>query len=226
MSTPKQKSPKKGMSYGESNLYLMNFRNDKRIEEILQKEESDEEDDNENKIEKKDEKMERSISMQYYSKEEKLLEKEETEKCERELKEHKEGEENDIIKVKDETNGEKKSLYQRILGPVDAGSVRGSIFNLTIFCLGSGCLNIPQKMGRMSLLVSVIDIILSGIATYFTLNLLILSSKKAKNFNYGEMVDHYFGKVAAFILNVTCLTYNFGILILYMVISNLFYLFN
>ena len=73
-----------------------------------------------------------------------------------------------------------RTLYQRIFGKVDPGSIRGSIFNLAILSLGSGLLALPQKFGQMSILVSIIDIMLAGIAAYWTLNIMILASDKHK----------------------------------------------
>jgi len=205
---------KKSSSFIKGNIFAMNFANDKAIEDFFQKEDSD---DDENDNEKS------FLSMPAIN----------NEKFRNPLQDDEEGTgsdnaKNDNLVIKDEIeDGNRRSLFQRVLGPVDAGSVRGSIFNLTIFCLGSGVLNIPQRIGQMSLLVCIIDIFLSAFATYLTLNLLIISSKRIKNYNYGDVVEDYFGKVAGFILNFACLTYNFGILMLYMVISkfkfNFFY---
>jgi hypothetical protein len=112
-----------------------------------------------------------------------------------------------------------KSLYQRLFGRIDAGSIRGSIFNLAILSLGSGCLALPQKFGQMSILVSLIDIILAGLAAYWTLNLMIIASEKYKIYNYSELVNHLYGRGLSLVLDITMLVYIFGVMILYQVIG-------
>jgi hypothetical protein len=207
-----QKNENKESSYIQGNIFTMNFADDKKITRFFQKNDSDDEEEN----------RDSGISLPYLDKK--------NENNNQEGFEYNESnkDKNEALNPKSEYDIEeynnnktqRKTLFERVLGPVDAGSVRGSIFNLTIFCLGSGCLNIPQKIGQMSLLVAFIDICLSGAATYMTLNLLIKSSKKAKKFNYGEVVEDYFGKIASYILTISCLIYTFGVLILYMVVSN------
>jgi hypothetical protein len=201
----KLQSPQKALlsKVATENIYSMNFSDDKKIEEFFKKEDSD--DDEEEKNEK----------------DEKLFEnRKDQDRVELiENFENKEDSLQNMTIASDLTTERNRTLFQRILGPVDAGSIRGSIFNLSILSLGSGCLNLPQKMGQMSILVTIIDIFCSGFATYLTLHLLISSSKKAKKFNYYEVVNEIFGKVAAAILTISCLTYNYGVLILYMVIS-------
>lgn len=111
-----------------------------------------------------------------------------------------------------------KSLKQRFFGPVDAGSIRGSIFSLSILSLGSGCLALPQKFGQMSILVSAIEIIVAGLASYWTLNLMIIAADKHKVDNYSKLVHKLFGRPLSLFLEITMLVYLTGILILYQVI--------
>jgi hypothetical protein len=207
------KNEKEEDGYFGGNIYTMNFADDNKITRYFQNNDSDDEEEkinsgislpnlNNNNINKNNHNINQGLE---YNKPDK-------EKNE-ELLQHSESH----LEIVDDG---RRSLFQRVLGPVDAGSIRGSIFNLTIFCLGSGCLNMSQKIGQMSLLFFVVDMILSGLATYMTLNLLILSSKKAKTFNYSEVVENYLGKIASYILTIACLINNFGVIILYMVISN------
>lgn len=117
----------------------------------------------------------------------------------------------------------KKPLKERLFGKIDAGSVRGSIFNLAILSLGSGCLALPQKFGQMSILVTVIDIILAGFAAYWTLNLMIMASAKHKIYNYSKLVEATYGKCLSLFLDITMLIYIFGIMILYQVIGKIIF---
>jgi len=126
------------------------------------------------------------------------------------------------LKTNIQSISDSKTLYQRIFGKIDPGSIRGSIFNLAILSLGSGLLALPQKFGQMSIVVSIIDIILAGIAAYWTLNIMILASEKYKIYNYSELVNHLYGKGLSLVLDITILVYIFGVLILYQVIGILF----
>jgi amino acid permease len=114
---------------------------------------------------------------------------------------------------------EKRSLSQRLFGPIDPGSIRGSIFNLAILSLGSGCLAMPQTFAQMSIVVAVVDIILAGMAAYWTLSIMIMASEKFKIYNYSQLVNKLFGKGMSLFLDFTMLIYIFGVLILYQVIA-------
>lgn len=113
----------------------------------------------------------------------------------------------------------RRSLKERLFGKLDAGSVRGSIFNLAILSLGSGCLALPKKFGQMSVLVSIIDIIVAGFAAYWTLNIMIIASEKFKIYNYSQLVRTVYGKGLSILLDFTMLIYIFGVMILYQLIA-------
>lgn len=115
----------------------------------------------------------------------------------------------------------RKSLKERLFSRIDAGSIRGSIFSMTILSLGSACLALPQKFEEMSALVGIIDIILAGMACYWTLNLLIIASHKVKIYEYSALIKKVFNRPMAMFLDITVLIYIFGIMILYQVISNI-----
>jgi hypothetical protein len=117
-----------------------------------------------------------------------------------------------------------RTLGNRIFGKINPGSVRGSIFNLAILSLGAGCLALPQKIKNMSMIVTLIDIILAGFATYWTLNLLILSSKKYKIYNYSLLVRKIFGKGLSIFLDCVVLVYIFGVMVMYQVIGKKIYI--
>ena len=107
-----------------------------------------------------------------------------------------------------------RSLKDRLFGPIDPGSIRGSIFNLAILSLGSGCLAMPQTFAQMSIVVALVDIILAGMAAYWTLNIMIMSSEKYKIYNYSKLVNTLFGKGMSLFLDITMLIYIFGVMIL------------
>ena len=57
----------------------------------------------------------------------------------------------------------KRSYSQKSFGRIDPGSIRGSIFNMTILSLGSACLSLPKSVGDMSLVMGIIAIIFTAL---------------------------------------------------------------
>jgi hypothetical protein len=112
----------------------------------------------------------------------------------------------------------KRSLGDRLFSKVEPGSVRGSIFNLSILSLGCGSLALPQKFSQISMLVAVIDIILASIAAYWTLSILVQAADKYKIYNYSKLAFKVHGNWLSNLLDITILFYILGLMILYQVI--------
>ena len=119
----------------------------------------------------------------------------------------------------DQSVSHRRTFVERYFSKIEAGSLRGSIFAMSSLALGTGCLAIPSQLQYMSLVGGVIIILLSGISAYWSLNIMILSSKKYKTSDYSKLVFHVFGKLFSALLDYTILIYIFGILISYQVIS-------
>ena len=113
---------------------------------------------------------------------------------------------------------EERSWCKRTFGKMNPGSLRGSIFNLCILSLGTGLLAIPQKIGYMSIVFSPIIIILSGLANYWSLNILVNMSIKLKLKNYEPIVKQLLGKKLSLFLGIIMSVNQSGIIILYQVI--------
>jgi amino acid permease len=114
-----------------------------------------------------------------------------------------------------------RPLYDRLFSKIEPGSVRGSIFTLSIMCLGSGLLALPKKVKYMSISVAFIDIVLAGCAAYWTLTLMIITSNKYDIYEYSKLAQKLYGKWLAILIDITMLIYVFGIMILYQVLSNI-----
>ena len=113
---------------------------------------------------------------------------------------------------------EERSWCKRTFGKMNPGSLRGSIFNLCILSLGTGLLAIPQKIGYMSIVFSPIIIILSGLANYWSLNILVNMSIILKLKNYESIVKQLLGKKLSLFLGIIMSVNQSGIIILYQVI--------
>lgn len=200
-----------------SNMFLMSFQNDLKIQDYFSDTKSDSSDE-ESEKEKQNTQIfllnnrGKNIVSEIHTK---LKDEIFTDQLQNELME-------DNTKENDyENNITQRTFIYRLLGPVDAGSIRGSIFNLSIFSLGSGCLALPQKIAKISILASVITIILFGLATYWTLTLMVVSSRRVKNCcNYSKVVEILYGKKLSNFLTFTILIYTLGTMILYQVIGN------
>jgi len=119
----------------------------------------------------------------------------------------------------DEENVPRKSLMQRFFSPMEEGSLRASIFAMSSLALGTGCLALPQKFGQMSSIVALCTIIFAALSAYWSLKIMIITSKKIKCNEYSKCVSFSFGKKAANFLDIVTIIYIFGILISYQVIS-------
>lgn len=128
------------------------------------------------------------------------------------------------IKDEDLDQASKTNFSKRMFGKIEAGSIRGSIFNMVILSLGTGCLSLPKSMGDMSLIMGLISIIFTGCASYYTLSIVTSTSEKFQIFNYSKLTRKLFGNIVGFILDLSVLIYIIGILILYQVVSN-YYIF-
>lgn len=111
-----------------------------------------------------------------------------------------------------------KTCFQRFFGPIKGGSIRSSIFNLSILGLGSGLFALPHRMGEMSILACTVMVLLSGLASYWTMTLLIISTSKYNLFNYSQLVKHLYNKKLSVFLDLIILLFIFGVVTLYQII--------
>jgi amino acid permease len=112
----------------------------------------------------------------------------------------------------------KRSLFHKIFGPMEAGSIRGSIFNMAILSLGTGMLSLPRYIQDTSLALSCVLIIIICIIVWWSLLLLSKACEKNNLFNYSRLIKKLYGKCLAGVYDAIVILYSFGILILYNVI--------
>ena len=113
---------------------------------------------------------------------------------------------------------EKRTLFHKIFGPMEAGSIRGSIFNMAILSLGTGMLSLPTYIQDTSLVLSCVLIIIICIIVWWSLLLLSKACEKNNLFNYSRLIKKLYGSFLAGIYDGIVILYSFGILILYNVI--------
>jgi hypothetical protein len=120
--------------------------------------------------------------------------------------------------INDEENC-KKPILKRVFSKMEAGSLRGSIFAMSSLALGTGCLSLPLRFAQMSMACGLIVLILGSAAAYWSLIILIESSKKTKSLEYATLVKDTLGTKMAIILDIITSIFVFGVLISYQVIS-------
>ena len=111
-----------------------------------------------------------------------------------------------------------RSLFHKIFGPIEAGSIRGSIFNMVILSLGTGMFALPKYMANTSLLFSCILIVSISILVWWSLLLLSKACEKNQIYNYSKLLQLLYGKSISLIYDIIVLLYSFGVLTLYNVI--------
>ena len=126
----------------------------------------------------------------------------------------------DFPQIKDEPikSYTKSNIISKCLSNFSSGSLTSCVFNLCILSLGTGSLALPQKIGYMSLFFSPVIIILSGLVSYWSLNVLAKASKKYEINSYEAIVNKLFGKMISVFLSVIMCINQIGTIILYQVI--------
>ena len=112
----------------------------------------------------------------------------------------------------------KKTFFNRYFSKLGEGSLRASIFSLSIVSIGVGCLTLPKVFGDMSILICAIGIILTGFISYWTLDILVQAGRKQNLSVYSHVVEFYLGKKAAVFLDVVMVVLLFGVITVYWLI--------
>ena len=108
----------------------------------------------------------------------------------------------------------KRTLFHKIFGPMEAGSIRGSIFNMVILSLGTGMFALPKYMSNTSLFFSGLLIIGICISVWWSLLLLSKACEKNNIYNYSKLIELLYGKFFSIIYDIIVILYSFGVLIL------------
>ena len=115
----------------------------------------------------------------------------------------------------------KHGIIDKILGHSEKGpAISGAIFAMTSLSIGTGCLTFTKKVIQIGFVWFGVFLIISGIATYWTLVGLIRVSKKKGDMEYSSTVRKILGKVPAVVVDVMTSLYSWGIIITYEVILN------
>ena len=140
---------------------------------------------------------------------EEIKAKENNKNLEKELEQKNEENKNSMV------NEENRTLFHKIFGPIEAGSIRGSIFNMAILSLGTGMLALPKYAANTSIVFACILVIVISILVWWSLLLLSKACEKNQIYNYSKLLQKLYGKPLSITYDIIVILYSFGLLILY-----------
>ena len=112
---------------------------------------------------------------------------------------------------------EKKKLS--FLSHFQTGKLPNAIFNIAVLALGTGCFSIGKKVEYMSICFTPIYVIIAGLVNYWSIILMGIAAEKYNIFDYGHLVMKLYGKGLSFLLDLSIILYDYGVIILYQIVA-------
>jgi len=109
-------------------------------------------------------------------------------------------------------------FFERVLHPIQYGSMRGSIFGLSSMCLEAGSMVLAIRCAQFGMVNFLIFVILGGVVAYWTLVMMVKAGKNIKEKNYSKVVKTILGNKMGVFMDVNIAIYLFGALISFQVI--------
>ncbi|KAK9677245.1 hypothetical protein RND81_11G130400 [Saponaria officinalis] len=109
--------------------------------------------------------------------------------------------------------------YPLIVGGIGKGSgVSGAVFNLTTSVIGAGIMALPATMKVLGLGVGLVLIVIMGILSEISVELLVRFAVQCKALSYGEVVQCALGRPARILSEICIIVNNAGVLVVYLII--------
>ncbi len=90
--------------------------------------------------------------------------------------------------------GMRRTYMQRTFGPMQQGSVRGSIFALCAVAIGAGVLSLPYVLRINGCILGTALIIIGAISGYYSMEMILIRSIESKSKNFSELAQKAGGK--------------------------------
>lgn len=104
-------------------------------------------------------------------------------------------------------------------GLEESGSdIPGAVFNLATSVIGAGIMALPATMKVMGMAVGFVSVVVMGILSEVSIELLVRFSALCKSSSYGEVVQTALGRPARVVSEICILVNNAGVLIVYLII--------
>eukprot|EP01017_Pseudomicrothorax_dubius_P035975 TRINITY_DN510_c0_g1_i1.p1 TRINITY_DN510_c0_g1~~TRINITY_DN510_c0_g1_i1.p1 ORF type:complete len:227 (-),score=54.01 TRINITY_DN510_c0_g1_i1:849-1529(-) len=111
----------------------------------------------------------------------------------------------------------RKSWMQRTFGPLEPGSVRGSIFTLLSTALGVGILTLPHVLLQNGMILGGLMIMLGAFVCVWSMHLLNKTSFKTGIVEYNLLIGKCFGRRFKTLFEGVIVFYSFGSLVGYQI---------
>ncbi|KAJ9189977.1 hypothetical protein P3X46_001218 [Hevea brasiliensis] len=109
--------------------------------------------------------------------------------------------------------------YPLVLAKYNNGSgIYGAVFNLTTSIIGAGIMALPATMKVLGLVLGVVFIILMGILSEISVEILVRFSVLCKASSYGEVVQFALGKTPKVLSEICIIVNNGGFMVVYLII--------
>ena len=112
----------------------------------------------------------------------------------------------------------KAKLLERMLHPIQYGSLRGSIFGLSSMCLEAGALVLAIRCRQFGLVNFLLALVLGGLCAYWTLIMMIKAGRKVKQKDYSKTVKTILGNKWGIFVDLNIALYLLGAIISFQVI--------
>lgn len=103
-------------------------------------------------------------------------------------------------------------------GNRSGSGISGAVFNLTTTIVGAGIMALPAAMKVLGLILGFLLIILIGVVSELSVELLIRFSVQCNGTSYGDVVQAAMGKTARIVSEICIIINNAGVLVVYLII--------
>jgi len=103
-------------------------------------------------------------------------------------------------------------------GPPEGSSVPAAVFNLATSIIGAGIMALPATMKVLGVALGLVAILVMGVLSEITVELLVRFSAHCRALSYGEVVHRALGRPASIIAQMCVIINNAGVLVVYLII--------
>lgn len=103
-------------------------------------------------------------------------------------------------------------------GPPEGSGVPAAVFNLATSIIGAGIMALPATMKVLGVAVGLVSILVMGILSEVTIELLVRFAVYCRALSYGEVVHKALGRPASIVAQMCVIINNAGVLIVYLII--------
>ncbi|GJM97874.1 hypothetical protein PR202_ga14834 [Eleusine coracana subsp. coracana] len=103
-------------------------------------------------------------------------------------------------------------------GPPEGSGVSAAVFNLATSIIGAGIMALPATMKVLGVAVGLVSIVIMGILSEVTIELLVRFSAYCRSLSYGEVVHRALGRPASIVAQMCVIINNAGVLVVYLII--------